>query len=343
MNDRSPDLASPPALAGPWSRFFARVFDLWLATMILGLAVGVVIGIFHRTLPTNLTDPIVISLVTILLLPPALVVDALIRRLFGNTPGKALLGLEVMDLRGRPPGTGEYLGRNLNLWLRGLALSIPLLSLIAMWAQYQRLSKGNATSYDALGRFQVIDHGSSSARKGLLAALFGLMLVLVGWGELVHEDQHRSRHDLQYGPFTWTDDRTGKDIEFDQRWRLRTATDPDGNLIEQFELVSGQAWVFLVGENAPSMNLDQYAAAWTQALADAMRFDHEEIILRAGRSVWRGAGSMRAIEHSRLIVHIMEDPDYPSQFWRVLTIQRLPYHDSDQAVAELRDQFLDLL
>ena len=106
--------AIPPA--GPWSRWFARSFDVWWQTGLVALLLGHVLCQTSPAFLRWLETPFGWKLFGLACLPGGLLLDAALLALAGNTPGKALLGLRVVTADGRKPGFGELVGRNFGLW-----------------------------------------------------------------------------------------------------------------------------------------------------------------------------------------------------------------------------------
>lgn len=136
------------AMGGRWSRFLARQFDIVLLSLIVGFAVGFVLGRYLSGFGEWLAKPGSELLLSIICLPLVLVVEALLYQVFGTTPGKALFRLRVANVQGAPLNFEQYLRRNMALWPSGLALGIPLIALLTCANQFGRLGGGLQTSYD---------------------------------------------------------------------------------------------------------------------------------------------------------------------------------------------------
>jgi uncharacterized RDD family membrane protein YckC len=136
--------AGAPELATRWPRYVARSFDLMVEAVIIGLLIG---ALFPSAIASGsaLSNELLLG---ILVLPPAMVLDAVIYTCCGNTPGKALAGLKVFTPQGDKVPFLRYLRRNLHLWLTGLALGLPLINILTLWRSFQR---------DGLGEFQPWD------------------------------------------------------------------------------------------------------------------------------------------------------------------------------------------
>jgi len=173
------DCATLHVPAAPWRRWLARMFDLWLAIFVVALLAFLAGVLWPSILARWSGSSSSVTLLTLALVPLALVLDAVVHALCGNTAGKALLCLRVLTPDDTRPGFSNYLGRNLALWGSGLAFCLPLFPLFTMAYQYRRLRRGEPTTYDGS------DYRVSQLRVGLVRAViftlaFMSMLVLNG-------------------------------------------------------------------------------------------------------------------------------------------------------------------
>jgi len=149
---RIPQTSSEDILAYPmatrWPRFFARLFDIYLLVLPISFAAGYVLASIFSGFVRWITEPGAALWFGVLMLPLVLMVEALVHQWFGASPGKALLGLRVTNLRGESLSFEQYLRRNLALWSSGLAFGLPLICLITYANQSGRLGRGLQTSYD---------------------------------------------------------------------------------------------------------------------------------------------------------------------------------------------------
>jgi uncharacterized RDD family membrane protein YckC len=81
--------------------------------------------------------------------PLYFVLEALALSNFGATPGKALLGLRVMREDGSPIAFEAALGRGFRVWVFGLAIGFPIVSLFAMARAKANLETNHTTSWDS--------------------------------------------------------------------------------------------------------------------------------------------------------------------------------------------------
>ena len=141
-----------------WRRWSARTIDLCIAGLLgaplwffvgwCGARMGVGSGIL-----LSLAAPENKALVNSLEWIFELLAEAAIYACFGTTPGKALCGVAVCDDFGRRCGAAAYLWRNARLYVRGLWLGLPLITMFAMVRQYGRVSAGCPATYDYQQRY----------------------------------------------------------------------------------------------------------------------------------------------------------------------------------------------
>ena len=172
---------SPPPLARPWPRYWARSLDLTLWTLVCASVLGV-------CAPQLLGDPangrLQEQLVGLMLLPFAMALDALTYMLFGNTPGKWAAGLRVREVAGEKLEPLRYLARNARIYLNGLALGLGLIAIITLIHQYRRVNSGALTSWD-----ERLDARVQHVRGGILrtsvtaTVVLAVLVATVGFGE----------------------------------------------------------------------------------------------------------------------------------------------------------------
>ncbi len=165
-------------VAGRWVRLVARIFDLWIASLVVQFVLGFIVGLFMPQILPSLVSFYGVIISSIVIVPLALGFDALVYRAFGKTPGKAILGVSVVTAEGAPLTPKAYMRRNLSVWLFGLGLNIPLVNLFAMGRQFNRLGEGAPTSYDEPNGWTVLAEKTASARIVTLLAVW--MVVWLG-------------------------------------------------------------------------------------------------------------------------------------------------------------------
>ncbi|HEV7137231.1 MAG TPA: RDD family protein [Steroidobacteraceae bacterium] len=162
-------LAAP---APPWRRYWARSLDVTIGTFL----VAVVIGVLRPGLSAQLGATKHVGwIIVLILLPFALAMDALIHWALGNTPGKAIAGIKVLAEDGRRPlGAAAYLSRNFGVYVFGLGLGLPLVSLIALIVSYRRAAAGAVSIWDRFCSSQVFVLSGSGGRTWATASTYVL-------------------------------------------------------------------------------------------------------------------------------------------------------------------------
>ncbi len=154
--------------AGPWRRYFARLFDLFLFGLLSGLIFGYVTAVWfpdvYNLLFVEIENKI---LANIIYLPMALIVEALVYSVFGSTPGKYLLGIKVVDMLSNKLMGMDYFYRNMSVWCYGLGFGLPLISLITMAKQHGNLKNKGSTGYDLDVKHRVLVIDTSYLRTVL--------------------------------------------------------------------------------------------------------------------------------------------------------------------------------
>lgn len=137
-----------PSTPGPVRRFFARAIDLWLFCL-PGTAVLFALG--NEVVKRVPFEQIVsaFSMLGLLILASAFFVESVICSVVGNTPGKAVLGIRLTRANdGRKLSAGDFFSRNFQVWLKGLAIGFPLISLFTAHREFRRLLSTGTTTYD---------------------------------------------------------------------------------------------------------------------------------------------------------------------------------------------------
>ena len=133
-----------------WLRYFARVIDITIGTMILGAILGIILGIFFVIFGVNIQIlsevPEYFSMLFVMVI--YFLIEANVISSFGTTPGKKLLGISVYHSNGDYLDYMTSLKRTFTLWFKGLALSLPIISLITLIVAYNRYTDHGITSWD---------------------------------------------------------------------------------------------------------------------------------------------------------------------------------------------------
>ena len=167
----TPDVPNPQIR--PWVRYWARMIDL----SIFNLSLGMLIAVLTPGMVPGLSNQYFgfVSLAAYMLLEPLLMSS------IGVTPGKWLLRIRVRDGEGNVLSTAAAYKRSFQVWMLGLAGGLPLLSLATMVFSFNRLKQNGKTIWDDNGAFQVIHEPIGKAR---LIGAFAYFAIIIGFAIL---------------------------------------------------------------------------------------------------------------------------------------------------------------
>ena len=158
----------------PWRRWGPRYLDYLIVTVILG------VGLSFAAPESGLLghDYLLGALAALIWIP----IEGLLVATIATTPGKALVGLSVQTTEGTVLSSPQALGRAMRAWLTGCAMLLPLVSLVTMNTQYNRLRSGHQATWDDTGGFRVHHEPLSLGRKILLVGVVSLFVILMVLG-----------------------------------------------------------------------------------------------------------------------------------------------------------------
>lgn len=179
----TPTAAPPPvqmaepsvAQVRPWVRYWARMFDIYLACIVAGLAIGIFnLDAFDEKGIDKLFGLAVIFVWVF--------VESLLLSTAGTTPGKWLLKTRLVSPTGSKPDYSAALSRTFKVWWRGLGIGFPLASLITLIVAHRNLTKNGIASWDRDDGFTVVHERIGPIRTLVAIAFFAgfLLLVVVG-------------------------------------------------------------------------------------------------------------------------------------------------------------------
>ena len=166
-------LAKPrERLAGPWARYWARKLDVLLMATILSFVAGMLFPALFMPDSWLMQGPSV--LFGLVILPFALAADALVQAVFGTNLGKAIAGIKIRTLDGKRPAFGVYFSRTAELYLKGYALGVPIVSLLTLTQNYHHLDEGRLTPWDNRLSTRVYQ-GRGGLVRTTVAAILGIV------------------------------------------------------------------------------------------------------------------------------------------------------------------------
>lgn len=167
----------------PWRRYAARLTD----NMVVGLLTWWIIGlVFYSVAPAQadafflaFTGPggnLLDGLLTLICAIPG---NAAMIGLTGLSIGKWIFGIRVLGGDGRPIGFPAALVRELDIWLRGLAGGLPLISLATLIMSYGKLTETRTTVWDKR-QGNVVVHRPSDSTVATIGMIFAVVVLIAG-------------------------------------------------------------------------------------------------------------------------------------------------------------------
>lgn len=318
-----------------WARFFARIFDTWWETLLVVMVSAFFLSRYSAGFVGWINTTGAGQVYGIICMPFALIIDAALYRLLGNTPGKALLGIKVRTLEGKRLSFLQYLFRNLSVWIKGFAFGLPLINLATMLIQSSRLGKGLEASYDESSGYTV----RSKSQHWIIKVCFGLVFIcLFGVMAVLNEVEKKAERETRLmsiqKEYSWENPKTLRSIKVDSRWKLTTQPGKSGVSTYVFTEAAGYAVVVFAMEEFPGYSLSEYSQAFQKGTAANMGFsDGGRIFEREGRQFWEASGTMVSSENARVTVQVSQ---FGAAFWRVAVVQSIPFDYSNAMVEKLK-------
>jgi len=124
-------------LLNRWPRAIARLCDLaWQMALVMGLLVYVI----NKQGQSLALNSVLFYALLFASIPLALLLDAIVAVLLGNTPAKIVIGVRATTSRGERLNPLVHLRRNIGVWTDGIALGFAPLSFLTMVRQFKRVS-----------------------------------------------------------------------------------------------------------------------------------------------------------------------------------------------------------
>ena len=139
----------------PWSRLFAKIFDIaffmsvskaFFYALFYVLSAEQALRVHSGTLAMDLSYEGAGYIIAAAIFWP--MVEAVSATLFGTTPGKAMLGIRLIDMRGRNLRLWPSIKRSYGAFVLGLGLLLPLVPLATASWSYRRLKRTGENYWD---------------------------------------------------------------------------------------------------------------------------------------------------------------------------------------------------
>jgi len=182
----------------PWVRFFARMVDYYIFSMLFSLLISIIFPEFMKQMSQMLIDQAAIetsdaanyqSILFILLFRVVITLiwvflEAYTISRFGTTFGKNLLGARVVDNNGELLPYNTALKRSYGVWIKGMGCGFALISWITMLFGYQNLKKDGYNSWDKDANSKVV-HSYFSTTRIIIILGFFLIIEFVALRSLI--------------------------------------------------------------------------------------------------------------------------------------------------------------
>ena len=166
-------------MAGPWARYIAKLVDLGSLTLVLGYLISHSAAVAVPLVAFAGLDYYE-ALIFFVVLPVSLLVDAFIYALFGNTIGRAAVGIYVSNKEGASTlSGGAYLHRNARIYVFGYVFGLIPLAWISWLLSFRAVVNGKDTFWDSRSGTTVLDDSSRPWRTFLVFVVWCAISVFV--------------------------------------------------------------------------------------------------------------------------------------------------------------------
>lgn len=131
----------PPYNVRPWHRYWARMIDVFIFSVILDIALLYVFDLFGL----NIVERIVLSICFLLAWLP---VEAVLLSVLGTTAGKWLFNIQIRDEQGEKLSFRAAMNRGFKVFVRGMGGGIPLVSFLCLINAHSKLVYEGTASWD---------------------------------------------------------------------------------------------------------------------------------------------------------------------------------------------------
>ncbi len=172
----------------PWVRFFARMTDYYIFSMLFSLLITFLFPGFMEKMSQGLTEQstleeastdygaiLFVIIVRIIVTFLWVFIEAFTISRYGTTFGKNLLGTRVLDKDGELLPYDRALKRSYSVWLKGVGAGFVLISWITMLFGYQALKRNGVNSWDEESGSKIVHTYFSTTRLLIILGIFILI------------------------------------------------------------------------------------------------------------------------------------------------------------------------
>ena len=161
----------------PWVRYWARIFDLSLFSLVAGLFLVIfsprVFSVTKRF--GGFGSQVILQMIVLF---GWVFAESSLLSFFGTTPGKALLKTRLVLGESQSIPYSHALSRSFKVWWRGLAAGLPFINLLTLTHAETDLTADSITSWDREGGFIVTHEKIGIPRLVVATVWLGVFLAL---------------------------------------------------------------------------------------------------------------------------------------------------------------------
>lgn len=155
--------------ASPWARLWAKALDLTIWSLALSYSLDLVAPSLMSGAAFQGSSGATLS--TLILLPFAMLLDAVVLASFSTTPGAFVAGFRIEMMDHQRLSLRVAFRRGLFVYFRGLCLGIPLFNLATVYNAYRVTAAGRQASWDEDLFTRPFCYGGGLGRTALAASL----------------------------------------------------------------------------------------------------------------------------------------------------------------------------
>lgn len=161
---------APISQVRPWVRYWARMFDINLVSIVAGTIVVI-------AYPHALDPPWAGRIFFLFVIFLWVFVEPIFLSISGKTPGKWLLRTRVTTSSGDKVNYFTALSRSFKVWWRGLGIGFPLFSIFTLANSHRVLKKDKITSWDKDANL-VVTHERIGAARVTFICVWNVVLLV---------------------------------------------------------------------------------------------------------------------------------------------------------------------
>lgn len=128
----------------PWVRYFARLIDIYFGSFTVAIIWNIVSPSTYDKILVNIGNKYFIGIILYIIW---LFFESFLLSTLGTTPGKWTFSSKLVSIDGGKLSFSKALLRSFSMWVNGLGLMLPVVSLITLTNSFNRLKNENYTGH----------------------------------------------------------------------------------------------------------------------------------------------------------------------------------------------------